>query len=73
MTRRRLHRAHNQDLARVARFRPHDVSFLCECGAANCEERVHMRVSEYEAIVTQPNGYVIAPGHEQAWRSVRSA
>ena len=66
--RRRVHRAHNQDLARVARFRPHPVSFLCECGAPACEERVHLHVSEYEAIIAQQHGYVIAPGHDQAWR-----
>jgi hypothetical protein len=66
--RRRVHRQHNADLARVARFRPHPVSFLCECGAAACEERVHLHVSEYEAIVREPGGYVVAPGHDQAWR-----
>jgi hypothetical protein len=71
--RRELHRAHNQDLARVARFRPHEVSFLCECGAPTCEERVHLRVSEYEAIVAQGGSYVVAPGHEEAaWQRSRT-
>jgi hypothetical protein len=70
--RRGLHRSHNQDLARVARFRPHAVSFLCECGAADCEERVHLTVEEYEAAVAVPDGYVAAPGHDQAWRQTRT-
>ena len=70
--RRRAHRAHNADLARVARFRPHPVSFLCECGAATCEQRVHVSVSEYEDIA-QAGRYLIAPGHEAAWRKTRSA
>ena len=73
MSRRGLHRAHNQDLARVARFRPHEVSFMCECGAPDCEARVHMRVSEYEAIVARPGGYVAAEGHGHVWRRSRTA
>jgi len=67
------HRVHNDDLARVARFRPHAVSFLCECGAASCDSRVHMRVSEYETIVARPGGFVMAPGHDEAWRRMRTA
>jgi hypothetical protein len=70
--RRRTHRAHNADLARVARFRAHPVSFLCECGAPTCEERMHMTVSEYEAIAVHRR-YLIAPGHDQEWRRARTA
>jgi hypothetical protein len=71
--RRLTHRAHNADLARVARFRPHVVSFLCECGAPTCEERVHLTVSEYEAISSVRGRYVIASGHDAEWRAARTA
>jgi hypothetical protein len=68
----RTHRAHNEDLARVARFRPHPVSFLCECGAPSCEERVHLLVIDYERITALPGGYVLADGHHEAWRTTRT-
>jgi hypothetical protein len=71
--RQKTHRAHNQDLARVARFRAHPVSFLCECGAPTCEERVHLRVADYETIVAERGRYVVAPGHDLAWERSRSA
>jgi hypothetical protein len=70
--RRRLHRAHNADLARVARFRPHAVSFLCECGSPSCEARVHVRVAEYERIAGS-GGYLLAPGHDPVWRGTSVA
>jgi hypothetical protein len=56
----------------VARFRPHAVSFLCECGAPTCEARVHVRVVEYERIAGS-GGYLVAPGHDPAWRGTSVA
>lgn len=54
--------------------------FLCECGAddreaAACEERVYMRIDEYEQVRSQDDRFVVYPGHETEaieWVAVRT-
>ena len=38
--------------------------FLCECGDADCEALVRMRLAEYESIRRDPMLFLLVPGHE---------
>ena len=38
--------------------------FLCECGSAECLERVSMTVAEYERVRAAPVQFALVPGHE---------
>lgn len=40
------------------------ITVICECGDADCTERLELRVSEYERIRAESPLYVIASGHE---------
>ena len=53
------------------------TEFVCECSNTDCIETVSLEVSEYERVRSQPNQFVIAPGHaileidEVVWESDR--
>ncbi len=38
--------------------------FLCECGSAECLERVGVTLAEYERVREKPTQFVMVPGHE---------
>jgi hypothetical protein len=38
--------------------------FLCECGNAQCVERVSLTVAEYERVRANPIHFFVVPGHE---------
>ncbi|MBW3593084.1 MAG: hypothetical protein KY396_05275 [Actinobacteria bacterium] len=38
--------------------------FLCECGKADCLDRVELRPEEYEEIRASPVHFAVVPGHE---------
>jgi hypothetical protein len=38
--------------------------FLCECGHADCIERVSLTVNEYEHVRSSPIQFIVVPGHE---------
>jgi hypothetical protein len=40
--------------------------FICECANRDCDARVAMTVSEYEAVRAEPTYFVIHPGHQLA-------
>jgi hypothetical protein len=40
------------------------MSVICECGDAECAERIELRVSAYERVRSDSLLYVIAKGHE---------
>lgn len=40
------------------------MSLLCECGDANCRERIELSVSEYESIRSDSAQFAICSGHE---------
>jgi hypothetical protein len=46
---------------RVREVRPEEgdglVGFLCECGYASCTETVHLTVTEYEAVRSEPTHF----------------
>jgi hypothetical protein len=39
------------------------VDIVCECGNADCTERIALSTQEYESVRAQPNHFAIAPGH----------
>lgn len=63
---RTLAREVNKQIERVAlRFESRDGDFLCECGRADCSERLRLDISEYDAI-RAAGRFVAIPGHELA-------
>jgi uncharacterized Zn finger protein (UPF0148 family) len=40
--------------------------FVCECGSAECIERISLNISEYERVRRRPNWFAIALNHEMA-------
>jgi hypothetical protein len=64
----------NQELFRLANERFHarvrnidldgsSLPFFCECADGGCLGRVELTHEDYEGIRSQPNRYVILPGH----------
>lgn len=47
-------------------FAPLDdvIDLVCECGVADCAERIGLTVADYERIRADPRRFVISPGHE---------
>ena len=41
------------------------IVLICECGDAQCLERIGVRREEYEAVRRNPRAFVIARGHEE--------
>jgi hypothetical protein len=39
------------------------VEFVCECGQADCMERIRMTVREYEHVRSDPATFAVRPGH----------
>ena len=64
--------AHNQVLFREVNERLREMlnesvamaDFLCECSRADCTETLPLGPSEHERVRSQPNQFVITPGHE---------
>jgi len=42
---------------------PGPYDFLCECSNSDCDRRVSMALAEYEAVRTQSDRFLVAPGH----------
>ena len=40
------------------------LTVICECGIADCTERLELKARDYEQIRSDSRHYVIAPGHE---------
>lgn len=62
-----LFRAVNEEVEGLAqRFRSNgddEVGFICECGDAECADRVPVPLSVYERIRSNPRRFVVLPGH----------
>jgi hypothetical protein len=51
---------------RINQVRPDTLGFaefVCECSDAVCSESVAIRSDEYEAVRSDPNRFLVAPGH----------
>jgi len=40
------------------------IEFVCECGNAECAERIRLTVAEYEWLRSDPDRFAVVPGHE---------
>jgi hypothetical protein len=60
-----LFREVNERIAQIAgRSSPDEVGFVCECSDEHCTARIHLSLTTYEAIRSDPRRFVVAPGHE---------
>ena len=44
----------------------HAVPFLCECADDDCLGTVTVLLGEWEAVASQPNHFLMEPGHERS-------
>ena len=58
----------NERLLRAGVLRAHgeDLRFFCECGSPECASRLDLGHDEFERLLEQCAGRVVAPGHEDA-------
>jgi len=47
------------------RFDTDEVEFVCECADVGCAERLSLTTGEYEQVRSEPDRFLLAPGHEQ--------
>jgi len=40
------------------------LDLVCECGRADCAERIELSREAYEAVRADPTQFVVVPGHE---------
>jgi hypothetical protein len=77
VTSRDTRREENQKLFRTGNERLRDlveshvndstpVPFLCECAAEHCDGRVEVRLTEWEAVASRPNHYLMVSGHPRS-------
>jgi hypothetical protein len=58
-------REFNERLEEVGRgFDLRMLDLVCECGDAECTERIRMSVEEYEQLRTDPRQFAVVPSHE---------
>lgn len=71
---RKTRRERNEEIFRTGNERLHDVvegqvsgegqvPFLCECADEECEGRVEITLSQWEVVASQPNHFIMEPGH----------
>lgn len=41
-----------------------EMTVICECGNGDCTQHLHVAVSDYERVRSDPHRYLIVPGHE---------
>lgn len=52
-----------EDLATTFQDTAGTVVFACECADLSCIEKIAMTLDEYEAIRSDPNQFLVLPGH----------
>jgi len=53
-----------EDLAEKLDLEDRLLDLVCECGDANCVERISMTRSEYEKVRSDPRQFSVYPGHQ---------
>jgi hypothetical protein len=57
-------RAVNEGIAEASeRFESVEGEFLCECGDANCTDRIEVPLEEYEEVREHPTRFLVEHGH----------
>ena len=62
-----LFRAVNEQIESLSQrfgMRTDRVEFICECGNADCTDRVHVALHEYLGVREDAARFLIVPGHE---------
>ena len=60
-----LFRDVNENIRKSATSGRHDdAHFICECGSADCEERIALPTDAYRAIRESEMHFFVKPGHE---------
>jgi hypothetical protein len=54
----------NERLREIANPTASSSEYVCECSAVECHTTLELELSEYEAVRSKPNVFVILPGHE---------
>ena len=52
-----------EDLAERFNLQDRPLDLICECGDANCMERISMTHAEYEQLRSDPRQFAVYPGH----------
>jgi len=53
-----------QEVANAFQLTAEPLDLICECGDANCVERITMTPAEYEELRSNSHYFAVAPGHE---------
>jgi hypothetical protein len=53
-----------ESLAERFELKDEPLDLVCECGDAECVERISMTRQEYEALRSDPHLFAVHPGHE---------
>jgi hypothetical protein len=53
-----------EDLAETVDLKTQPLDFVCECGDAECMERLTMTRGEYEQLRSDAHQFAVHPGHE---------
>ena len=54
-----------EDLTRRFDVGQGELDLICECGNADCTERIAMSVSDYEQLRSDPTLFAVVAGHEE--------
>ena len=63
-----LFRSVNEQLEELAVQVPEGdgkLDLVCECGRADCTQRIRVERAEYEALRSDPRLFAVVPGHQQ--------
>jgi hypothetical protein len=63
-----LFRALNERIEDISRFldeETQEATFICECGRAECMERIRIPLDLYEHVRSDPTLFIVLPGHEE--------
>jgi hypothetical protein len=55
----------NERLREIANPAEGSTDYVCECSAVDCHGTIGLELSQYEAVRSMPNVFVIEPGHER--------
>jgi hypothetical protein len=54
------------DLADAFNLKSEPLDLVCECGDANCVQRISMTQAEYEQLRSESHQFAVYPGHEDS-------
>ena len=59
-----IFRAGNEAIVQNLDLTEGSLPLICECGSADCFDRIHVTVADYEAVRSHPAHFVLESGHE---------